>query len=200
MKKVTCPQCGFEVKRRDGVCPRCGGEMVGSTDSNSNINSNINNKSTQLIKMLENKSKPDRTLAWGYEYRSEAEILGWPVIHIAFGKDAETGKVIVAKGIIAIGQFGVGLITFAQVGVGLLFGFGQCVAGIVAIGQVAIGIYFGMGQLATGLTAIGQFALGRYILAQIGFGQYVWFPDRSDPEAVEHFTNLWQTVKGFLGM
>ncbi len=192
MKKVTCLQCGLKVKRWAGVCPRCGGEIVGSVDSN--------NKSSQLMKVLENKSRPERRLAWGYEYRSEAEILGWPVIHIAFGKDAETGKIIVAKGIIAIGQFGIGLITFAQVGVGLLFGFGQCVAGIVAIGQVAIGIYFGMGQLATGLTAIGQLALGRFILAQIGLGQYVWSPERSDPEAVAHFTNLWHVVQGFFGL
>ena len=193
MKKVICSQCGFEVKKRAGVCPRCGGEMAGNNDGN-------NNKGAQLIKMLENRSKPKRRLAWGYEYRSEAEILGWPVIHIAFGKDAETGKIIVAKGIIAIGQLGVGLITFAQMGVGLLFGFGQLVGGIVAIGQVAIGLYFGLGQLATGLTVIGQLALGRYVLTQIGFGQYVWSPDRRDPEAVEHFTVLWQSVKSFFGI
>jgi hypothetical protein len=186
MKKAVCPQCGLEVRRRTAVCPRCGGKIDGSYRS-------------QFERVLENKGKVERNLEWGYEYRSEAEILGWPVIHVAFGKDADTGKIITAKGIIAIGQFGVGLITIAQVGVGLLFGFGQCVGGIIAVGQVAIGLYFGLGQLATGITAIGQIALGQYVLAQIGLGQHIWSTGRRDPAAVEHFTSLWQAVKGLMG-
>ncbi|MBN1574800.1 MAG: hypothetical protein JW984_16510 [Deltaproteobacteria bacterium] len=189
MKKALCPQCGFEVKRRDLVCPRCGGELDVLYLS----------RASQFIESLGEGKRTERRLAWGYEYRSEAEILGWPVIHVAFGKDAETGKIIVAKGIIAIGQFGVGLITIAQVGVGLLFGFGQCVAGIIAVGQFALGVCFGLGQFATGLTAIGQLALGRYVLTQIGIGQHVWSPTRKDPEAVEHFANLWRVVKGLMG-
>lgn len=188
MKKSVCPQCGFKAHWRDRVCPRCGGE----------IEIFYSRKISRFVKFLENKGKAERTLEWGYEYRSEAEIFGWPIVHVAFGKDAETGKIITAKGIIAIGQFGVGIITIAQVGVGLLFSFGQCVAGIVAIGQVAIGLYFGLGQLATGLTVIGQIALGRYVLAQIGLGQYIWSIGRRDPEAVEHFTHLWQAVKGLM--
>jgi len=189
MKKRFCPGCGFEVKRRDRVCPRCGGQ----------IDSSYQRGKSRSGGFFENRAKTERRLAWGYEYKSEAEIFGWPVIHVAFGKDAETGKIITAKGIIAIGQFGVGLFTIAQIGVGLIFGFGQCVAGIVAVGQFALGLYFGLGQFATGLTAIGQFALGRYVLSQMGLGEYVWSMDRRDPEAVEHFTNLWQTVKGLMG-
>ena len=185
MKKALCPQCGFELKMKDRVCPRCGGQIEKAFERGG----------SRLAGFFENRAKSERRLAWGYVYRSEAEILGWPVIHVAFGKDAETGKIIVAKGIIAIGQFGVGLITIAQIGVGLIFGFGQCVAGIVAVGQFALGIYFGLGQFATGLTAIGQFALGRYILSQMGLGEYVWSTKRRDPEAVEHFSNLWQNVK-----
>jgi hypothetical protein len=154
---------------------------------------------SRLERLLENEGKVERNLAWGYEYRSEAEIFGWPVIHVAFGKDADTGKIITAKGIIAIGQFGVGLITIAQFGIGLLFGLGQGVAGIVAVGQFAVGLYFGLGQLATGITAVGQIALGQYVLAQLGLGQHIWSTGRRDPEAVEYFTNLWQTVRGLMG-
>ncbi len=188
MKKRFCPGCGFEVKRRDRVCPRCGVQIEEAFEKGE----------SRLAGFFENRAKTERRLAWGYEYKSEAEIFGWPVIHVAFGKDAETGKIIVAKGIIAIGQFGVGLFTIAQIGLGLIFGLGQCVAGIVAVGQFALGIYFGLGQFATGLTAIGQFALGRYVLSQMGLGEYVWSTKRRDPEAVEHFTNLWQAVVGLM--
>ena len=60
----------------------------------------------------------------GYEWKSDIDVFGWPLIHIAAGRDSKTGKLKVAKGIIAIGQFGIGLFTFAQVGIGLFFGFG----------------------------------------------------------------------------
>ena len=125
--------------------------------------------------------------------------MGWPIIHVAFGRDAETGKMLVARGLIAVGQFGVGLVTVAQVGVGVLFGFGQCVAGIICVGQFALGALFGMGQFATGQTAIGQFALGEYVLAQIGWGKYMWTQKVKDPEAIEYFTNLWQGIRTFFG-
>jgi len=135
----------------------------------------------------------------GFQWRTDAEILGWPVVHVAFGKDPKTGKVLVARGIIAVGQFGVGLITVAQVGVGLLFGFGQCVAGIVCVGQFALGGLFGLGQFATGQTVIGQFALGEYVLAQVGWGKYMWTQKVKDPEAIAYFTTLWQGIRAFFG-
>ena len=85
-----------------------------------------------------------------------------------------------------------------QFGIGLLFGFGQFVGGIIAIGQFSLGVYFGAGQFATGLTAIGQFAFGKYVLAQAGYGEYVWSVKSKSPEAIEYFTNLWNSVKTFL--
>ena len=78
----------------------------------------------------------------------------------AFGRHPQTGKLLVEKGIIAIGQFGIGFITIAQFGVGLLLG----------VGQAALGLHFGLGQFATGITAIGQLALGKWVLAQAGAG------------------------------
>ena len=78
------------------------------------------------------------------------------------------------RGIIAVGQFAYGVITVAQFGVGLLFGFGQFMIGWTAVSQFAFAIYFGMGQFTTGITAIGQFAYGKYVLAQMGIGKYVW--------------------------
>lgn len=104
--------------------------------------------------------------ATGYEWKSRATLFGWPLVHVAFGRD-KNGKLRVAKGVIAIGQFGIGAITIAQFGIGFLFGLGQFMLsplalgqfaiGLVAIGQFGIGLLFGLGQFATGITAIGQF-------------------------------------------
>ncbi len=133
----------------------------------------------------------------GYQWRSEAEIFGWPLIHIAAGRDKNTGKILVAKGIIAIGQFAIGLISIGQIGIGICFGLGQIMTGYIAIGQIAIGIYFGMGQVATGWIAVGQVALGFYALCQIGMAKYLLSTQGKDPVAVEYFTNIWNTVKSF---
>ena len=103
-----------------------------------------------------------------------------------------------AKGIIAVGQFAVGLITFAQVGIGLLFGFGQCIFGFTAVAQVAFGLYFGLGQISTGWTAIGQICFGYYVLAQVGYGAHLWTQSVKDPEAIRYFHQLWESVVGFL--
>jgi len=131
----------------------------------------------------------------GFEYKTKTEIRGWPLVHIAFGRD-EKGKFRIAKGVIAIGQFGIGLITFAQVGLGILFGFGQLTAGLIAVGQLAPAVFFGLGQFTTGHVAIGQFAIGDWVLAQIGFGIHAWTSVSRDPQAVAYFTELWKTISG----
>ena len=100
-----------------------------------------------------------------------------------------------AKGIIAIGQFAIGLITFAQFGIGLLFGVGQFVGGMFCVGQAAFGVFFGLGQVAAGMTAIGQMAFGDYVRAQVGIGNHVWSSNARDPQAVGYFSNLWQSAR-----
>ncbi len=125
----------------------------------------------------------------GFEWRTEAEYYGYPLVCVAFGKNGR-GGMRVAKGWIAVGQFAVGLIALAQVGVGILFGFGQVMVGLMAISQVAITLLFGIGQLATGYVAIGQLALGYYVLCQVGLGWHVWRQGFQDPQAVEFFAGL----------
>jgi hypothetical protein len=131
----------------------------------------------------------------GFEYKTPLTIYGWPLVHIAFGRD-ELGRIRVARGIVAIGQFGIGVITFAQLGLGVLFAFGQLVGGLFAVGQVAPAVFFGIGQLTTGHVAIGQLAIGDWVLAQGGLGIHVWSMDSADPAAVAYFTHLWESVKG----
>jgi len=131
---------------------------------------------------------------YGFEWRTEMEFYGYPLVCIAAGKDGN-GRMRVAKGWLAIGQFAIGLIAFAQVGVGLLFGLGQAMFGITAIAQAAITPLCGIGQIATGYVAVGQLAMGYYALGQVALGAHTWMPGHSDPAAVAFFRQLWQWLR-----
>jgi hypothetical protein len=136
------------------------------------------------------------------EFISHGSVLGWPLLHFTRGICPETGKRIVAKGVIAIGRlaFGIiaighasmGVIAIGQLAIGLVLGLGQASTGIFCVGQLAIGVMAGLGQAATGIVVIGQFALGRYVLAQIGIGSHVWDMRGADPEAVQFFGSLFE--------
>ena len=82
---------------------------------------------------------------WGYEYKSQTEIFGLPLIHISF-KYRPNRVPVVARGVIAIGQFAVGLITISQFGIGL-----------ISISQFTIAVF-----------ALAQFAFAYSLIAQIG--------------------------------
>lgn len=41
---------------------------------------------------------------WNYEYKSEAELFGWPLIHIAQSINPEKKALRVAKGVITLGN------------------------------------------------------------------------------------------------
>lgn len=139
------------------------------------------------------------------EFTSHAELLGWPLLHYTRGINPQTGSRKTARGVVAVGRVAVGglavgqaafgLCAVGQAGFGVLFGLGQACSGLYAVGQLALGGWFGIGQLATGQTAIGQLALGEYVLAQLGIGTYLWTPEQADPEAVAHFTALWERLK-----
>lgn len=125
----------------------------------------------------------------GYDWKSQTTVWGFPLVHIAYGRDAR-GKLRVAKGVIAIGQFGIGLITLAQFGIGLLFGFGQCLLALTAVAQVAVTPLLGIGQLATGYIALGQMAIGYYALGQVAHAIYGWSVNQRDPAALEFFASF----------
>jgi hypothetical protein len=135
-----------------------------------------------------------------HEFKSHATLFGLPLIHYTYGRCPETGKRVMAKGIIALGRFACGfiaighisfgLVAIGQIAIGLIFGLGQLSTGLAAAGQVAIAAFLGLGQLATGYIAIGQLALGRYVLSQAGFGEFVWCTKRADPQAIEFFKAL----------
>ena len=55
---------------------------------------------------------------YGFEYKSQTTLFGWPLVHISF-KYRPNRLPVVAKGVIAVGQFGVGLVNISQFGIGL---------------------------------------------------------------------------------
>ncbi|HYK87226.1 MAG TPA: hypothetical protein VE398_00540 [Acidobacteriota bacterium] len=142
------------------------------------------------------------------EFRSHTEMFGLPFVHFTRGICPETGRHVVARGvigigriatgIIAIGQASAGLIAFGQASIGVILCLAQAGAGLYAVGQIALGGIFGAGQIATGVTAIGQIAAGRYVLAQMGFGTHVWTPGRANPVAVRHFQEIWNWISSYL--
>lgn len=81
---------------------------------------------------------------FGFEYKSGATILGWPLLHICF--KYRNRKPVPAKGIIAIGQFACGILTISQFGIG-----------IISISQFTIAAY-----------ALAQFAVAYSLIAQFG--------------------------------
>lgn len=103
------------------------------------------------------------------EFTSDVHIGGWPLVHIAYGRSPETGKIVTARGVVAIGRKAVGIIALGQGAVGVL-AIGQAAFGVVAIGQLAVSALFGLGQAAVGMVAIGQFAAGIFSFGQLAAG------------------------------
>jgi hypothetical protein len=134
------------------------------------------------------------------EFTSHRTWAGLPLVHYTYGKCPETGKRVVARGVIAVGriargfiavgQVAIGLVAFGQLSVGLALGIGQATIGCIAIGQGALGMLFAAGQIAAAYVAIGQIAAGTYVLAQIGWGDHVVDMRTVDPIAKDFFLKL----------
>lgn len=98
----------------------------------------------------------DQWDGWGFEYKSAARLLGLPLIHISF-KYRPNRTPVVAKGVVAIGQFGVGIITLSQFGVGVL-----------SVSQFTVAV-FALAQFGIAYSLIAQFGL----FVSQGYGQFV---------------------------
>jgi RNA polymerase sigma factor (sigma-70 family) len=112
-----------------------------------------------LSNMFPDGSRPIASL---YEYSSSWTFLGWPLIHIRFGREA--GKRLPAKGWIA----------FGNVAYGILFASGGVAVGTVSMGGIAVGgVAIGgctLGLLTFGGMAFGIFAVGGAALGYIACG------------------------------
>jgi hypothetical protein len=127
----------------------------------------------------------------GYEYRSAAEIGGWPLVHICGGVDLVTNRPKVAKGVIAIGNIAVGGIAIGGVAVGLMTLGGLSLGLLAAVGGAALGIGLSVGGLAVGSVALGGAAFGvLYAIGGGAFGPAVIDGMRCD-EAARQFVESW---------
>ena len=112
-----CRECTHQVSEHAFACPQCGAPYPAR----------------------------DAWDGWGYEYKSKITIAGLPLVHISF-KYRPNRRPVVARGVIAIGQFACGVVCIAQFSVGLL-----------SISQFAVAAY-----------AVAQFAAAYSLVAQIG--------------------------------
>jgi len=53
-----------------------------------------------------------------HEFKSYTHIFGMPLVHYTYGRNLETGKRVIAKGVIAIGRLACGVVAIGQFAVG----------------------------------------------------------------------------------
>lgn len=124
-----CRECGNEVSESAYTCPNCGSP----------------------------KPAKEKFDGYGWEYKSKLQFFGLPLLHISF-KYSKKRRPVVAKGIIAIGQFGIGIVNISQIGIGFF-----------SLGQVTIA-YYALAQIAFANSLICQIG----IFVESGIGQAVW--------------------------
>lgn len=94
---------------------------------------------------------------WGFEYKSQARLLGLPLVHVSF-KYRPNKVPVVAVGVLSIGQFGAGIINISQFGIGIV-SISQFTVGVLAVAQFALA-YTGVAQFGLYLGhGMGQFAI-----------------------------------------
>ncbi|MCI0428918.1 MAG: serine/threonine protein kinase, partial [Rhodospirillales bacterium] len=134
----------------------------------------------------------------GREYRSTRTLWGWPLVHIATGFDPQTGRMRIARGVIAIGNVAIGGIAIGAIAVGGI-AVGGMGFGLFALSGLAIGLLMALGGLAIGgvavggaaigLVALGGGAIGYYALGGGAAGAHVIDATQADPQALEFFSS-----------
>ncbi len=95
----------------------------------------------------------------GGEWTSKQRLFGLPLVHVASGYDPATGRIRIAKGIIAIGNVAVGGVAVGGVSLGAI-AIGGVTAGIVSLGGVALALWMAFGAVTVGMDPQGVVAIG----------------------------------------
>ena len=122
---------------------------------------------------------------WGYEYKSEAELFGLPLIHIAQGIDPKTGMPRVAKGIVAIGNIAIGVFAMGGLAIGGI-AFGGGAIGLLSLGGFSLG-GIALGGLSVGLlAAFGGLAVSfGYAMGGLALAPHFIGGNGADPQFIE---------------
>ena len=129
-----CRTCGHEVAEQATACPNCGAPYLA-------------------------RAKWDGR---GFEYKSGLQVLGLPLVHISF-KYRPNHAPVVARGVMAIGQFACGILTISQFGVGFFsisqftiagFAIAQFAAAYSLIAQIGVFVHEGHGQIVRSITEL----------------------------------------------
>lgn len=109
-----------------------------------------------------------------YEYRSPIQIAGWPLLHVAFGKDENTGKVKRARGVVAVGSIATGGLAMGVMARGLasfgVLSLGLISSGVLSIGVVSLGVMGLAAWCASSVIAVAPCAFGVNALGWISAG------------------------------
>jgi hypothetical protein len=132
---------------------------------------------------------------YGYEYRSERQLFGLPLVHIVNRMDPATGRPRVAKGIIAVGPIAVGGLALGGMSVGVL-SLGGLSLGLVALGGLALGVLLAAGGGAVGYVALGGGVIGYYALGGGGLAVHVLGGHAQTFEVFELFGTHWHLFGG----
>jgi hypothetical protein len=126
---ASCRECNHQVSEQAVACPGCGAPYPAR----------------------------EHWDGYGFEYKSQATLLGLPLLHISF-KYRPNRMPVVAKGVITVGQFGAGIVNISQFGIG-----------VISLSQFTIAGY-ALAQFALAYSCIAQFGL--YL--DRGYGQVVF--------------------------
>ena len=101
-----------------------------------------------------------------FEYKSERQMFGMPLVHINVGLGLRKAKGILAIGNIATGFLSIGLIAKGLLSIGLLS------IGVVAFGLLSLALLLAVGNISIGTFSLGAVAFGVFTLGAVSIGVY----------------------------